>query len=127
MNNPKPPPQNALWVHSALDDLGLTPAEFRVYAHLSRRAGNGVAWPAINSIAKVCRLSRHTVIAAFNNLERHGLLQIERGGGAATNHYRLIEIHSWPKPARQQCNRTPQINPDTQQCKIATGGPPKIE
>ena len=127
MTNPKPPPNNAIWVHSALDDLGLTPAEFRVYAHLSRRAGNGVAWPAIASIARVCRLSRKTVIAAFNNLERRGLLQIERGGGAATNHYRLIQIGNWPKPARKQCNPSTQVNPDTQQCKISTGAPPKID
>jgi len=127
MTNSKPLPNNAIWVHSALDDLGLTPAEFRVYAHLSRRAGNGVAWPAIASIAKVCRLSRKTAIAAFNNLVRRGLLQIERGGGAATNHYRLIQIGNWPKPAREQCNPSTQVNPDTQQCKISTGGPIKVD
>src|SRR5947209_11928988 len=125
MNNPKPPPQNALWVHSALDDLGLTPAEFRVYAHLSRRAGNGVAWPAIASISKVCRLSRKTVIKAFNRLERRGLLQVDRGGGAATNRYRLVAMTHWPKSTIDRCNPNPQVNPDKEQCTTATEAPPK--
>lgn len=121
------PPQNAIWVHSALDDLGLTPAEFRVYAHLSRRAGNGVAWPAINSIAKVCGLSRRTVVKAFNALERRGLLQVERGGGNATNRYRLVDMTYWPKPAREQCNSTTQVNPDKESCKIDSASPRKID
>ncbi len=120
-------PNNAIWVHSALDDLGLTPSQFRVYAHLSRRAGNGVAWPAIASIARVCRLSRNTVIAALHSLERRGLLQVERNRGGAPNHYRRIQIGQWPKTAERQGSPRTQLKPDTTQRNMSTGNPPKTD
>lgn len=44
-----------LFIHSELDDMGLSPEAFRVYAHLARRAGkDGRAWPGVQSIGDVC-------------------------------------------------------------------------
>ena len=49
-----------VFIHSELDDLGLTPEAFRVYCHLVRRAGNGTAFPKQQSIGDICfpRLQR---------------------------------------------------------------------
>ena len=38
---------NIIFVHSLLDDFGLTPPQFRVYCHLARRAGKRGAFPAV--------------------------------------------------------------------------------
>src|SRR5207245_4129688 len=73
-----------------------------LYAHLSRRAGSGVAWPAITSIARVCKLSRNTVIGALASLQRRGLLQVERGGRGMSNRYRLVEIGGWVKKSEER-------------------------
>jgi len=73
-----------IFIHSELDDAGLSPAEFRVLAHLCRRAGkDGVCHPGIRSISQTCHLSRGTVVTVLESLEnrkfvttskRHGLL-----------------------------------------------------
>jgi hypothetical protein len=58
-----------------LDDLDLTPIQFRLYAHMVRRAGiNGIAWPAHRSIEKVCHVTRKTVSANLKILVGYGLL-----------------------------------------------------
>ena len=36
---------NVLFVDSAVDDYPLSAEEFRIYAHIARRAGLGEAWP----------------------------------------------------------------------------------
>jgi len=86
--------RNAIWVHAALDDLGLAPSEFRVYAHLARWAGRGLAWPSIDSIAAVCGICRRTVIIALAALEGLGLMRVERRQGQS-NRYRLAEVWEW--------------------------------
>ena len=126
MPNPSLPQRNAIWVHSALDDLGLKSAEFRVYAHLARRAGRGVAWPSITSIAHVCRLSRRTVMGALFSLRQRGLVQIQRGGPGYSNRYQLVQISRWPQdgalgaPCAERSQRSEQCETDTTQGKIAT-------
>jgi hypothetical protein len=85
---------NVLFVHSKLDDFGLTPPEFRIYCHLVRRAKDGVAWPGIRSMAEICRLHKETVILSIASLEAMKLLQVERTPGLVTK-YRLTQPSLW--------------------------------
>ena len=62
---------NVIFVHSKIDDLGLSVYAFRVYAHFARRASNpsGCAWPAISTIAEVCKIGETKVREALRELE----------------------------------------------------------
>lgn len=83
------------FIHSDLDDYGLRPAEFRIYCHLSRRAGeNSECYPGIDSMAETCRLSKPTVIAAVRTLEGLGMLSVERREGVGSR-YRLTPKSQW--------------------------------
>lgn len=44
----------ALFVKREIDDYGLDPYEFRIYAWITRRAGNGEAWESITNMASAC-------------------------------------------------------------------------
>lgn len=76
--NGSPPAKLSLPIFIArfIDEFGLTPVEFRVYAHLSRRQGNkGGAWPGLRSIAKVCRMNKATAATAIQRLSTLGLIE----------------------------------------------------
>jgi hypothetical protein len=82
----KPP----LFIHSSIDDAGLSPGAFRVLGHLARRAGNkGAAFPSIRNIAKTCRMNCGTVIKAIRELEQSRFVVIDRRRGEVTI-YRLF-------------------------------------
>jgi Helix-turn-helix domain len=82
-----------LFVHSSIDDAGLSPGAFRVLCHLQRRAQNKpAAFPGIRSIARICRMNWHTVIDAIRELEQSGQIVAQRKPGRHTV-YRLF-----PKP-----------------------------
>jgi DNA-binding MarR family transcriptional regulator len=130
MKPPNPPPPvrsdslrhdrsefNVVFVHSALDDLGLSPAQFRVYCHLARRAnaGSGIegsAWPAVSEIARLCRLHEDTVRAALRWLAAHRLLTRERRPGA-TGVYRLTAASHWLRPNPSESDTPPSVSGDT--------------
>ena len=87
-----------IFVHSMLDDAGLSANEFRVYAHIARRAGCGMAFPAVASIADVCRIHKDTVWAVLRSLEERGMVvRIARTG--ASNVYRLTDPKAWTHPS----------------------------
>lgn len=76
-----------LFIHSDIDDAGLTPAEFRVLAHLSRRAGkNGICHPGIRSISKTCHLSRGTVGTVLESLEKRKFVATSKRHGFLTEY-----------------------------------------
>jgi hypothetical protein len=54
-----------------IDDLGLSAAEFRVFAHLCRSADNktGVAWPSYRRMIEITGLSKNTVRRSIETLE----------------------------------------------------------
>ena len=67
------------FIPSFLDEFGLDPFEFRLYSHIARRAGNGgKCWEKIDGIAVVCRMERKTAYRAFQFLEDHKLISVER-------------------------------------------------
>lgn len=69
----------ALFVPAWADEAGLTPIQFRVLAHLWRRAGKKRrCWPAAPSIRKTCRISNDAFWAAIKVLEARGFLRREK-------------------------------------------------
>lgn len=73
---------NAIFVRSELDDAGLTPFEFRVYAHIARRAD---CYAALDTIANICRMSRSQVKRVTRSLQEKGMIHVvDSVGGTKT-------------------------------------------
>lgn len=62
------------FIHSELDDYGLDPFEFRVYARIVRRAGGGRCFESIPNIAKACQMSLSRARNAIKLLVSAGLI-----------------------------------------------------
>jgi hypothetical protein len=83
------------FIHSALDDYGLTPAQFRIYCHIARRAGSGgSAFAGVDSMARTCQLHSKTVTRALAFLTARQLLAATRRPGRTTV-YRLRPATAW--------------------------------
>lgn len=67
-----------IFIHSELDDLGLSLAQFRIYAHIARRASSGKAYPKVATIAQFCGVCENTVRTTIRELEGMGLIQVQR-------------------------------------------------
>lgn len=111
-----------IFIHSELDDLGLTPEAFRVYCHLVRRAGSkGQAFPSMRSMGEKCfpllqrtkggkpcgskpslASQRRMVIQALANLEECQLIRrvnrYKSDGGQTSNVYVLLDKDEWFSP-----------------------------
>src|SRR5262245_37191639 len=115
--HPHPNPQNAIFVYSLLDDYGLSPAQFRVLAHIARR---GEAFGSISNMSRVCRLHPHTVRCALRFLVTHRLLfRMKRPG--KTWLYRLAPANQWQPPTRIDSNPSKTHTPPS----VSQGGGPK--
>ncbi|MCA9836218.1 MAG: helix-turn-helix domain-containing protein [Trueperaceae bacterium] len=100
-----------VFIHSAIDDLGLSLGAFRVYGHLARRAGSSnSAWPSYSSIGEHCFRSsypkaqeatlRRKALAAVAELKKFGLIEVqERKLGTTkankSNIYALVPLNTW--------------------------------
>jgi hypothetical protein len=83
-----------LFVHSSVDDAGLSPIEFRILCHISRRQGqNGQAWPSLETIARVCKIKDiRTVRKALRQLEQKGVITtMPRNGGTPIRWINSVE------------------------------------
>ena len=47
----------SLFVRREIDDYGLDPYEFRIYARITRRSGNNEAWESMTNRTCACRMS----------------------------------------------------------------------
>jgi hypothetical protein len=95
-----------LFVHSSIDDAGLSPGAFRVLGHLVRRAGNkGVAFPGIRNIAKTCRMNCGTVIDAIRELEQFRFVLANRKPGRPTSYGLFPEV----KPGSEVVPKTTPV------------------
>jgi hypothetical protein len=74
------------YVESHLDEYGLSPAQFRVMAHVARR---GVCYASLAGIAETCRLHRDTVIDCLGFLVERRLLAKKCCPGFATGYWQL--------------------------------------
>jgi hypothetical protein len=103
-----------IFIHSAVDDLGLTARAFRVYAHLARRADkSGAAWPTYAEMGRVCfaaefetagrpineATTRRWAIDAISELETRGLVRkfkrLTDAGDQTSNGYELTPQSEW--------------------------------
>lgn len=64
-----------LFVKSEMDDYGLDPFEFRIYARIVRRAGRSDAWESVPNMAKACMMTESRVRLALQLLEAAGLIE----------------------------------------------------
>jgi len=99
---------NVIFIHSVVDDAGLTPSAFRVYAHLARRAGSGAAWPAVQGIADHCQLHADTVRAALSMLVDRNMIRAELRPGKTTRYF-LEKPSAWEPLGK---NHPPALNGD---------------
>jgi hypothetical protein len=88
-----------VFIHSELDDYGLTPIEFRVYGRLARRAGKGDATESVPNMAEGCKVSERSVQLALKLLESASLIErVERPG--ETTIFKLLPRDRWADAAR---------------------------
>lgn len=85
-----------IFVHSMIDDAGLSANEFRVYCHIARRAGAGLAFPSGDSIAEVCRMNKKTVWTVLAALEERKMITRKNRKGTS-NAYVLTTPDEWSR------------------------------
>ena len=82
-----------IFLHSTLDDAALSPNEFRVLAHLTRRAGsNGICKPGIRSIAKNCRIGKDTVHSIMEVLKERRFIKVSKPEKSRSAHNYTLTI-----------------------------------
>jgi hypothetical protein len=87
-----------IFINSELDDYGLDPYEFRVYARIARRAGKkSNCFESIAEIAKGCRMSAGRVKKSLAKLIALNLISRDSIPGK-TSHYKLTDPVAWEKP-----------------------------
>lgn len=97
-----------IFINSVLDDFGLSPSEFRVYAHVARRSGRGGCNSSIESMSTITGYCGVIVRHALKVLTENNLLRkVERNGH--TTIYYLTPPEKWIPLSK---NDTPvKINP----------------
>ena len=88
---------NALFVHSSIDDAGLSVHEFRIVCHIARRSGKGDAFPSAKSMAEVCRMKRNTVFKSLKVLQERNILVKKKREGTSSI-YVITKPSQWKKP-----------------------------
>ncbi|AFZ33344.1 hypothetical protein Glo7428_4929 (plasmid) [Gloeocapsa sp. PCC 7428] len=91
-----------LFVPSDLDDYGLDPFEFRLYARICRRAGkDGEASESVPNMAAACHITVNRARKVLQLLEQAGLIEsIERPGNTTLRRPRPQS--EWVQPQRLQ-------------------------
>ncbi|MFN6498110.1 MAG: helix-turn-helix domain-containing protein [Nostoc sp. DedQUE01] len=115
-----------VFIPGFFNDYPLEPSEFRLYAHIQRRAGTIGCFESIPNMAKHCYMALKTAKNAIKLLLAAGMIEIQERLGT-TNIYTLTPNSCWVSPdqvqlLRSQIKTTKQtpgkINP-SQNC---TGG-----
>jgi hypothetical protein len=70
-----------MFIHSSIDEAGLSPVAFRVLAHICRRAGEGNCWAAAKTISETCRINIKSARKAVAELERMGWIEVQKRAG----------------------------------------------
>lgn len=96
-----------IFISQAIDTYGLNPYEFRVLAHVARRAGNkGVCNASQETISNACGIGKRNVMEALKTLCSVGILSKTRTG--RSNHYKLQKSSEWANPSKLQEIRAKQ-------------------
>jgi len=88
---------NVIFIHSMLDDYGLTSNVFRLYCHLARRASNGQARASVKSMAAKCRQNEDTIRAGLIVLVEYNMISRQRRCRQTTA-YTLNPVSAWSPP-----------------------------
>ena len=91
-----------MFVHNVLDEYGLDPYEFRIYAHAVRRTGgklNGEYFASLTKTAEICQMSIRKAQYALKFLCEAGFLTQEKRKGR-TDVYRMTHSRDWVKPEK---------------------------
>ena len=89
------------FIPAALDDYGLDPQAFRLYAHLSRRAGfGGRCWAGLTAIATTCHISIKTIRKKLDLLEELRMIRLSQRPGR-TNTVTLTNVSEWVPPEKR--------------------------
>lgn len=95
-------------VRSDLDEYGLDPYEFRIYAHIVRRTGgklSGVCFAKLKKTAEICKMSVRKAQYALKTLCDAGLILKEQRRGR-TDVYKLAPRSNWkPKEELEEIRR----------------------
>jgi hypothetical protein len=84
-------------VGSEIDQAGLSAIEFRIYAHLVRRADrNGECFPSLSDICQYCKCEKKTAIKAIEVLETRKFIACQKRFHKPT----LYQL----RPAQDWCN-----------------------
>jgi hypothetical protein len=82
-------------VGSEIDEAGLSAIEFRIYAHLVRRADkNRECFPSITDICRHCQCERKTAVKAIAVLEARRFVSCHKRFHKPTL-YKLRPAHDW--------------------------------
>lgn len=83
-----------IFIHSEVDDYGLTPIEFRVYARLARRCGQEGAKESVVNMAESFGVNRKTIQRCLQLLFKCRMVRMEVRPGYP-NVYWLNPSHAW--------------------------------
>ena len=120
-----------IFIHSELDDYGLDPYEFRVYARFARRTGNtGQMYESVGNVAKACKMSERKVQHCIKVLLALRLIDLAKADKGETRHYDLLDIEAWVDVSEVEATREAALKPtrtkDTP-APHAEGGAPHAE
>ncbi|MGD0352551.1 MAG: helix-turn-helix domain-containing protein [Dehalococcoidia bacterium] len=97
-----------------VDDMKLTPAGFRLYAHLRRVCGEdegGSCWQSQDRLAHICHMNKNTVCRAKQELKKKRLIRIKKevNGGHVRHIISVVDI--WDKNQAVYCDlkQVPQV------------------
>jgi hypothetical protein len=84
-------------IPNLVDDWGLLPATFRLYAHIKRVAGDkGKCWEGQDRLAEICKLTTKTVIRAKRELQDKGLISINKQSHKGHIRDIISIVNIWP-------------------------------
>lgn len=90
-------PGSVMFVHNLLDEYGLDPYEFRIYAHAVRRTGgklDGKYFASLSKTAEICQMSVRRAQYSLKFLCEAGFLTQEKRTGR-TDEYRVTPVSQW--------------------------------
>ncbi len=91
-----PPHDYRTEIPNLVDDMHLTPEEFRLYGHLKRVAGDiGASWQSTRTLADACNMSVGSVVDAKHVLTDHGLIVVNLEGGPGGQHHNITIVDIW--------------------------------
>ncbi len=84
-------------IPNIVDEMDLTPHEFRLYAHIRRVIGevDGVCWKSTKTLAKACRMSTGSVSNAKKTLVEKKLIAIQKKPNSGHDSHDVIVLDIW--------------------------------